>query len=186
MKKLILVNAIAIFTLASAQGAHAQVAAPAAKGNNEIPKVEKPAQTLLHGAWRISVDDSGNMFVFDDKNNVIRMVNVGTIFTSITENFLWCYNTNDKSAKMKLPMGLAIDREGNLTIDDKGSFANVENIVTVLPHEKTSWNDPDLPATAEIHTEIVAHETPVLHLTQEEVKIFLSLCMKSSEAVRMY
>jgi alpha-tubulin suppressor-like RCC1 family protein/sugar lactone lactonase YvrE len=81
------------------------------------------------GLWNpsgVAVDASGNLFIADTGNNVIRKVDTNGIITTVTGN----YNnggsyggdgTNATNAGLNGPDGVAVDTSGNLFIADTGN-----------------------------------------------------------------
>jgi RHS repeat-associated protein len=86
----------------------------------------------LNGPFGIALDQSGNLFIVDSNNNVIREVTLsnGTIST-VAGNGTAGYSGNGgspTSAKLNNPSGVAVDRAGNLCITDSNN--NVVRMVT--------------------------------------------------------
>ncbi|MGO9239435.1 MAG: hypothetical protein ACLQBJ_01390 [Bryobacteraceae bacterium] len=70
----------------------------------------------------VAVDSSGNIYIADTGNNVIRKVSGGTITTFAGDNSLGGGYTGDTgvatSAQLNAPVGLAVDSAGNVWIGD--------------------------------------------------------------------
>jgi len=73
----------------------------------------------------IIFDLSGNLYVADAGNNVIRKISTGGIITTIAGNGTPGYSGdggNATTAQLKYPTGVCIDTEGNLIIGDNGNY----------------------------------------------------------------
>ena len=82
----------------------------------------------LSGPWGVAVDASGNLFIADGGNNVIRKVGTNKIITTVAGNKNgWSGYSGDggaaTSAELNGPYGVAVDAFGNLFIAD--SWNNV-------------------------------------------------------------
>jgi hypothetical protein len=75
----------------------------------------------LNNPVGLAVDDTGNVFIADDHNNVIRKVNTAGIITTYAGNDTTGHTGNGgpaRAATLNLPLGVAIDKKGNLYIAD--------------------------------------------------------------------
>lgn len=85
-------------------------------------------QATLNNPADVAVDSSGNIYISDTGNNLIRRVDQGGIITTITPNFTGVTG-NPAGAKFISPQGLAVDSAGNLLIANAGA----NNIVRMGP-----------------------------------------------------
>jgi hypothetical protein len=106
--------------------------------------------------WGVRVDRSGNVFISDADNNVVRVVNTAGIITTVAGNGTSGY-TGDHgpatSAELSFPTGMWIDASGNLLIADESNFVirevNAQGIITTVAGNGTSGTSGDGgPATA--------------------------------------
>lgn len=87
----------------------------------------------------LTLDHSGNLFISDGRNHVIRKVNTNGIITTIAGNGLGGYSGDSglaTNATIGNPEGLAIDSLGNLYIADEGNnvirMVNTSGIITTI------------------------------------------------------
>jgi len=72
----------------------------------------------------LAFDVSGNLYIADNGNNVIRKVNKNGIISTVVGNGLKGYNGDGglaTAAELNYPSGLAIDKNGNLCIVDQNN-----------------------------------------------------------------
>jgi hypothetical protein len=71
----------------------------------------------------VSVDSSGNIYVADSQNNVIRKVSSSGVTSTLagTLNNIGSVNGIGSAAKFKYPSGVSIDSSGNLYVADAGN-----------------------------------------------------------------
>jgi sugar lactone lactonase YvrE len=80
----------------------------------------------LDGPWRLALDDNGNLFIADMYNNRIRKVDSNGIITTYAGSGGFGYGTGGfsgdggppTSARLRGPLGVALDASGNLYISD--------------------------------------------------------------------
>jgi RHS repeat-associated protein len=78
-------------------------------------------QAKLNGPCDIVVDNSGNVYIVDEGNARIRVVNASGIITTVAGSGLHAYDWKTgpaTAAKFRHPKGIAIDDDGNLYIAD--------------------------------------------------------------------
>ena len=83
-------------------------------------------QAKLNFPYRVTLDHSGNLFIADASNCVIRKVAAGTgIITTVAGNGICAFNGDNlpaTSAALNDPYGLIVDDAGNLYIADTANF----------------------------------------------------------------
>ena len=75
----------------------------------------------LNNPWGVAVDGSGNLYIADLTNNVIRKVSPSGTISTVAGNGTTGYSGDDgpaTSASVNQPWGLAVDGSGNLYIGD--------------------------------------------------------------------
>jgi sugar lactone lactonase YvrE len=102
----------------------------------------------------VAVDASGDLYIADQSNNVIRKVSNGVI-TTIAGNGTAAYSGDNgpaTSAALLHPMGLAFDAAGNLYIADRGNnvIRRVSNgvITTIAGNGTAGYSGDNGPATS--------------------------------------
>ena len=69
----------------------------------------------------VAVDNVGNIYIADDSNSRIRMVNTSGIITTIAGSGVYAYDVKTGPAtlaKFRHPLGIAVDDDGNIYIAD--------------------------------------------------------------------
>jgi sugar lactone lactonase YvrE len=77
----------------------------------------------FNGPEGVAVDASGNVYVADTGNSVIRKISAGAIVTSLagTANVTGFTNGSGASALFHTPIGIAVDGSGNVYVADSGN-----------------------------------------------------------------
>jgi hypothetical protein len=77
--------------------------------------------TFVNWPMNVAVDSSGNMYIVDRSNDLIRKVDTGGIITTVVGNGSQGYSGDNgpaTSASLNYPMGVAVDSSGNIYIAD--------------------------------------------------------------------
>ena len=93
----------------------------------------------LNYPWDVEVDRSGDVFISDGNNHVVREVNAQGIITTVAGNGT-AGNSGDNgpatSAQLHFPSGLFVDNTGNLLISDESAHVvrevNTSGIITTV------------------------------------------------------
>ncbi len=106
----------------------------------------------------VAVDDSGDLFIADSLNNVVREVNLNTgIITTVAGNGTQGYSGDGgpaTAAELSGPDGLAVDGSGDLFIADSGNHEvrevnlNTGIITTIAGNGTAGYSGDGGPATA--------------------------------------
>jgi trimeric autotransporter adhesin len=78
----------------------------------------------LHSPYGLNIDASGNLYIADSGNNVVRIVSTAGIISTIAGNGTAGYsgdNGSAISATLNSPQGVTIDSQGNIYISDQGN-----------------------------------------------------------------
>jgi sugar lactone lactonase YvrE len=87
---------------------------------------------LLDNPVAIAIDHSGNVYIADDHNHVVRKVDTSGIITTFAGNDTLGYRGDGgpaTAAELNLPIGLAIDALSNLYISDEDNN-NIRKVTT--------------------------------------------------------
>ena len=107
----------------TASGIITTIAGTGAPGYNGDSIAATAAQ--LNSNWGIAVDRFGNVYVADQNNNRIRKVNPAGMITTIagtgTAGF-YGDHTSALNAQLSHPLGLAVDRTGNIFVGDADNY----------------------------------------------------------------
>src|ERR1019366_754381 len=80
----------------------------------------------LGGPWGVAVDASGNLFIADTYNNLVREVSASGMITTVAGGGSPAGGLGDggpaTSASLNQPFGIAVDASGNLFIADTNNF----------------------------------------------------------------
>jgi len=79
----------------------------------------------LDANWGMTVDGAGNIYICDQSNNRIRMVNTSGIINTIAGTGTAGYSGDGgpaTAAKINAPMGIAVDHSGNIYFSDSYNF----------------------------------------------------------------
>jgi sugar lactone lactonase YvrE len=98
-----------------------------------------PFAAKFSNPWGICVDDTGNVYVADTYNNVIRKIWVSggvTTYAGSDSGFAGFVNGPNAKAEFYLPLSLAIDKSGNIYVADNGNNSireiSVSGVVTTV------------------------------------------------------
>jgi DNA-binding beta-propeller fold protein YncE len=83
--------------------------------------------SLFDNPTGLVVDKSGNVYVCDEYNNVIREISKGVVTTFAGNSQIGLVNGPDSSAEFFQPLGIALDNHGNFYVADNGN-----NVVRVI------------------------------------------------------
>jgi sugar lactone lactonase YvrE len=78
----------------------------------------------LHSPYGLNIDNSGNLYIADSGNNVVRIVSTTSIISTIAGNGTAGYSGDNGaaiSATLDNPQGVTIDSQGNIYISDQGN-----------------------------------------------------------------
>lgn len=78
----------------------------------------------LNNPFAVTVDNAGNLFIADQSNNRVRMVNANGIITTVAGNGSTIHSGDGNTAvnsSVSNPNGLAVDIAGNLLIAEQGN-----------------------------------------------------------------
>ncbi len=105
-------------------------------GTDASPTFSGPATAAdLSGAYGVAVDSSGNLFIADPNNNVVREVSAATgLISTIAGNGTAGYSGDGgpaTAAELNQPLSVAVDKSGNLFIaDTKNSVVRELDLAT--------------------------------------------------------
>jgi uncharacterized protein (TIGR03437 family) len=109
----------------------------------------------LNGPVAVAVDASGNLYIADAGNNVVRKVSAGGIITTVAGNGTAGFSGDGgpaKSAQLWTPSGVAVDHAGNLYIADYGNYrirlVSAGTISTIAGNGTEAYAGDGGPATA--------------------------------------
>ena len=129
---------------------------------NDYPKVTTLAGTGLMGALNrrgisasfsnmmgITVDDNGNLYVADSRNNMIRKINADGVVTTVAGNGLTgSADGKGDEASFFYPEGLAVDKKGTLYVADTHNSLirriSPEGLVTTLAGQRIYHTIPGM------------------------------------------
>src|SRR5208282_1654899 len=106
----------------------------------------------------VALDASGNLYIADSDNNVIRDVNLGTgLITTVVGNGTAGFSGDNgpaTAAELNDPLGVAVDASGNLYIADSGNnrireLNHSTGVITTVAGDGTQgFSGDNGPATA--------------------------------------
>jgi RHS repeat-associated protein len=136
----------------------------AGSNNQQIPGYSgdgaSATSALLNGPSGVAVDASGNVYIADTSNNVIRKVNPQGVISTVVGTSTQGYSGDGgpaASANLSWPVGVAVDRTGNLYIADSGNnvirkvaapVTSTSTISTVAGNSGDDYSGDDGPATS--------------------------------------
>ena len=137
---------------------HAQIINTVAGNNTSAYSGDHGAATIaaIGQPWCVVADDSGNFYIADASNNVVRKVSAAGIITTVAGDGTPGYSGDigpAVSAKLNAPQGIALDTLGNLYIADDGNFVVRKvtpggNIYTFAGNGTTGYSGDGLMATS--------------------------------------
>ena len=102
------------------------------------------------GSLGLAIDGSGNIYIADGGNNVVRMVNPSGIISNFAGNSTRGYTGNGgaaTAAQLSNPTSLAIDGSGNLLIADQGNcvirMVNTSGVISTIAGTHSFGNSGD-------------------------------------------
>jgi len=109
----------------------------------------------LDNPFAVAVDRSGNIYIADTLNNVVREVNAAGEVSTVAGNGKAKYSGDHgpaTSASLNHPGGIAVDEVGNLYINDENNFAvrkvNTNHVIsTIAGTGKSGYSGDGGPAT---------------------------------------
>ena len=107
----------------------------------------------LYAPWGVAVDNSGNLFIADYQNGVVRKVDTKGIITTVAGNgsAACCSGEGGPALKATIPLveSVAVDGVGNLYIGQAGRVAKVDSSGTFHTIAGLGFsNDDNIPATS--------------------------------------
>ena len=103
----------------------------------------------------VAVDTTGNLYIADTMNNVVRKVSAGGIITTLAGNGTAAYSGDGgpaTAASLNYPLALAVDAAGDVFISDRNNFAIRRiaggAITTVAGNGKPGYSGDGGPATS--------------------------------------
>jgi trimeric autotransporter adhesin len=104
----------------------------------------------LNAPFAIAVDKSGNLYIADTLNNVVREVDSNGAISTVAGNGKAKYagdHGQATSASLNHPVGVAVDATGNLYISDEGNFVirkvSTDRVITTVAGNGTSGYSGD-------------------------------------------
>ena len=98
----------------------------------------------------MKLDDLGNLYFTDAKNNRVRKVDTNGIITTVAGSGVYAFGGDDgpaDNARLAFPSNLAFDRDGNLYVSDSGN-----NRVRAIGGVSGGWILAGTPASSDIGT----------------------------------
>ncbi|MGP8214997.1 MAG: T9SS type A sorting domain-containing protein [Bacteroidia bacterium] len=115
-----------------------------APGYNDTIGGRAADSSLFNNPTGLVVDDSGNVFVCDEYNYVIREVHKGRVYTfagsSDTLSIAGYVNGISDSSEFYNPIGIALDKYGNFYVSDNGN-----NVIREISQTPNAGIEPVIP-----------------------------------------
>ncbi len=110
----------------------------------------------LFEPWGITFDASGNLYIADWGNNIIRKVNTSGIISTFAGNHIFGYSGDGgpaTAAELRAPNGVAVDASGNLYIGEESNYdvrkVNTSEIInTIAGNQVLGYSGDGGPAAA--------------------------------------
>jgi uncharacterized protein YjiK len=140
----------------------------------------------LHTPYGLNIDSSGNLYIADSANNVVRMVSTAGIISTIAGNGTPGYSGDNGaaiSATLDNPQGVTVDNQGNVYISDQ-SNNRVREVSTptgsvLFPTTPVNSTSTAVTIALEVNTEgttIAGFTAPVSQGNKQEYTVTATDC----------